>query len=318
MKNIMHIEPYELMEIISKVGDGAIDEFGNDRINKMMSKIRQSPSIPLTLQCNTSSTFDYQNIDDQKSNDTLLNRYRNLKILQMLGLTPGDTRPALEIFKRLLENVISSENIMWFNETTSEIWNGDIKSDSYEKGIKMGIEAIIPNVRSKKMRVQVKEESVNDLYNEKIILIRPHHLMCMACCYRGPDDLTPLDEDNIFEIIGIMREKPEASIKLVEGTTCLICVPCQMFDPTVNKCTGDVGISLRDELKDLYVLRKLGLKYGDIIPAKELYELLFERIESASEICSFGEEKYYSREWRPCDLTYEGAYEKTRKTGMIP
>ena len=84
-------------------------------------------------------------------------------------------------------------------------------------------------------------------------------------------------KSTIFEVIEIMRKNPETPVMIVEGP-CMLCSPCRSYDPNINKCVGDVGIGLRDELKDLYVLQKLGLKYGDVRTAKELYTLLFDRI----------------------------------------
>ena len=308
-----------MMRVVAAVGEGAVDDFGDPELNEIMTAVRERPTLPLTLRCYTSSTYDYQNPEEGNSSrdSSLFHRYRNLKILQMLGLVPGDTRPALELFQRLLEKVKTGKDIIWFEDDTSEYWKGEGKSDSYEKGVAKGVDAIIPNVRSKEQRLKVKRESTKLLSNEKVVLIRPHHLMCMACNYRGPNDLTPLEEDNIFEIIEIMQKNPEIPIELVEGTTCMICPPCKMFDPEVNKCTGSIGISLRDELKDLYVLRKLGLKYGDVLPANKLYALLFERIKTPSEVCAFGEKESSSREWAPCGLMETGGYEHTREIGIF-
>ena len=48
-------------------------------------------------------------------------------------------------------------------------------------------------------------------------------------------------------------------------------------------------MALRDQKKDLDVLQKLGLKYGDTLPARQLFQLLYERIPSTRDICGYGD-----------------------------
>ena len=234
----------------------------------------------------------------------------------MLGLVPGDTRPALELFNRVFENIKTAKDILWFDEETSEAWKGEPKNDYYEKGVAKGMNAIIPPVRSQQQLRCEKKDSVKELKKVKMLKIRPHHLMCMSCYYRGPEDLSPIEEDNIFEVIDIMQKNPDISVMLIEGP-CMVCYPCRSYDPSINKCIGEIGIGLRDELKDLYVLQKLGLVYGDVRTARELLKLLYERIKSTPEVCGFGQREFYSREWRPCGgADGKPSYIETSKSGM--
>ena len=48
-------------------------------------------------------------------------------------------------------------------------------------------------------------------------------------------------------------------------------------------------MALRDEKKDLDTLQLLGLKYDDVLPAHELLNLLYERIESTTQVCGYGD-----------------------------
>ena len=59
-------------------------------------------------------------------------------------------------------------------------------------------------------------------------------------------------------------------------------------------------MALRDQKKDLDTLQKLGLSYGDTLPAKELYQLLYERIVSTREICGYGDGEQRAPEWSIC------------------
>ena len=43
---------------------------------------------------------------------------RDLRILQRLGLVPGDTRPAIELFRRLYETIETGRDLLWFDEVT--------------------------------------------------------------------------------------------------------------------------------------------------------------------------------------------------------
>ena len=59
-------------------------------------------------------------------------------------------------------------------------------------------------------------------------------------------------------------------------------------------------MALRDELKDLDVLQRLGLEYGATLPASELIALLYERIPSTRLVCAHQDGVYRGREWRIC------------------
>jgi len=59
-------------------------------------------------------------------------------------------------------------------------------------------------------------------------------------------------------------------------------------------------MSLRDEKKDLAVLQKTGLRYGDILSARTIYRRLFDRIHSTTEICGYGDGLERAPEWSVC------------------
>ena len=94
----------------------------------------------------------------------------------------------------------------------------------------------------------------------------------------------------------------------------MICAPCSHYDPATNLCLGSLGMGLKDQKKDLDVLQRLGLKYGDTIPAGKLYDLLFERIERAEEICGYIDGIVRAPEWKICNSI--GNYAKGRKEGL--
>jgi hypothetical protein len=122
----------------------------------------------------------------------------------------------------------------------------------------------------------------------------------MACFFGSRmDDLGPIQEDNLFEAIDVIHQNPDVPVTLIRGT-CMICPPCSRYDAKTTSCLGGRSMALRDQKKDLDVLQKLGLKYGDTLPARKLYELLFARVRSALDVCGYGDGEERAREWSIC------------------
>ena len=88
----------------------------------------------------------------------------------------------------------------------------------------------------------------------------------MSCFHGGQEQLAPIAEDNLFEAIDAIQQRPEIPVTLIAGV-CMICPPCGKYDPVNKLCVGGRSMALRDQKKDLDVLQKLGLKYGDTLPA---------------------------------------------------
>ncbi|MFH1918404.1 MAG: DUF1284 domain-containing protein, partial [Planctomycetota bacterium] len=143
--------------------------------------------------------------------------------------------------------------------------------------------------------------------------IRPPHSKCMSCFYGDRmEKLAPIKEDNLFEAIDAIQKNPDIPVTLIRGT-CMICPPCSRYDPKTTLCLGGRSMALRDQKKDLDVLQKLGLKYGDTLPARKLYELLYERVPSTRDICGWGDGKERAPEWSICgDPEGREAYRNAR------
>ena len=318
-ENALDVRPFQLMNIVAKIGEGCTSDLQDKRLTEILRRIRQNPRIPVTLRCNVDNNYAYQNpgTDEDTPEGELFNVKRDLDILQRLGLVPGSTRPADELFLRLFKNIPTAEGICTYTHVTSGSWKGCPKAyrDNYAKGHAMGIEAVIPP-RSAEEKAQAKRESVATMYQAQGLRIRPHHLMCMACFHQGRESLQPIEEDNLFEAIDIIQKNPEIAVTLVAGC-CQICPPCSKYDPKTNWCVYKVGAGLRDEKKDLDVLQLLGLKYGDTLPARELYKLLFERIASTRIICGYGDGVVRAPEWTICgDPKGDDRYAKAREAKL--
>jgi len=301
-KTSLSLRPYELMCIVCKIGAGK-SGFRNKRLTEILKKIRKQPDMPVTLQCNTDSVYEYQNPGKKSSScgGQLFNKKHDLDILQRLGLVPGATRPARVLFNRLLQNITTTQDICGYKDNNSKDWKGcDYAfTGNYEKGQAKGSRAII-RLRTTKAMTAAKKRSVRLMRSAKRLLIRPHHLICMTCFFGDHmDKFEPIDEDNLYEVIDIMRKNPNIPVTLVRGC-CMICPPCPDYDVKNNLCVGSNSMSLRDEKKDLDVLQQLDLQYGNTLPAKELYALLFKKIYSTKQICGYGDGAVRAPEWSVC------------------
>ena len=65
------------------------------------------------------------------------------------------------------------------------------------------------------------------------------------------------------------------------------------------------------------MLQKLGLEYGDTVPARELLELLYERIPSTRDVCGYGDGKERAWEWRICGEPRPRAYARGRAAVLV-
>ena len=121
------VRPYQLMCIVCRLGDGhPPGDLGMPNLTNLLRKVRRNPILPLRLRCNVDSIYAYQN--PGRAEDTpegeLFNDKRDLDIVQKLGLVPGDTRPAIDLFDRLLEKVPTAKGVCGYATVTSETWHG--------------------------------------------------------------------------------------------------------------------------------------------------------------------------------------------------
>lgn len=314
----MEIRPYHLLCTICRLGDAA-DEPPVARLAEILRAVRENPLLPLTLRCHADSVYRAQN--PGRAEDTpeseLFNEKRDLDILQRLGLVPGATRPARELFYRVLQRIESTRGICGYAEVTAPAWRGCSRATSgdYERQRTHGIAPLFPP-RPEEDKARVKTESAHACYSAKVLYLRPHHLMCMACFHGGQEQIAPIAEDNLFEAIDVMRHHPEMPVTLVRGC-CMICPPCSNYDPASGLCVAPNGMSLRDQKKDLDLLQRLGLQYGDTLPARELYQRLFRAIRSTTEICGYGDGVERGWEWTACGgADGNDGYRRARACGL--
>ena len=315
----LSVRPYQLMCVVCRIGAGCTGDLGDPRLTAILEAVRQDPKLPLSLRCNVDTVYRYQNPGhaEDTAEGELFNAKRDLDIVQKLGLVPGDTRPAIDMFERVLAQIPQSRGICGYETHTSDTWRGcsQAGSGNYEKGRELGINALIPP-RDPQEKAQYKQSSAAAIYQAPALQIRPHHLLCMSCFHGGKDTLAPIEEDNLFEAINAIQKQPDIPVTLIAGV-CMICPPCGKYDPVHKLCVGGRSMALRDQKKDLDVLQKLGLKYGDTLPARTLYQLVFERILSTRDICGYGDGETRATEWSICgSAENDDPYQKARATQL--
>ena len=315
------VRPYQIMCIICRLGsdDPAAYCFG-ERLDEISAAARADLIKPLTLRCNVDSVYAYQN--PGRECDTpeggLFNDKRDLDILQRLGMVPGATRPALEVFHHVFQDIPDCRGICGPGRTPSETWQGCRLADSgnYERGIAQGVGAVIPP-RCEDEKARDKRDSCAAMGEAQVLQIRPHHLMCMTCFHGGRESPEPKEEDNVFEAIDIIQHNPDIPVELISGP-CMICLPCGKYRPESGLCVSGNGMGLRDQKKDLDVLKILGLKYGDVLPARTLLQRLYDSIHSTLQVCGYEDGICRAPQWRVCGGGPEGnaGYTRARAAGL--
>lgn len=325
MNKAVDIRPYQLMCLICRLGaEAGSNYYFNDELDRLDKVLQDDPNQPLTLRCNVESTFKFQNPGTELDTPEgeLFNLRRDLTILQRLGLTPGGTYPATDLIRLFISNLKDCQDVCGALPNSPEVWQGCkfATTGNYERGLKKALNALT-GIRSESQRAICKKETAEQLYKYEMLEIRPHHLLCMICFSSGKkvEELQPLEEDHLYEALEICQNNPDIPIKLIAGP-CMICTPCHGFDPATNTCSAAFGMGLRDQKKDLDTLRALGLEYGAVLTAKELYNLIFDRIDNLTSICGFTTAYRTGPAWHICsgegDLEGRPFFKQAKATGL--
>jgi hypothetical protein len=131
-----------------------------------------------------------------------------------------------------------------------------------------------------------KAASVKAMETADEIRLRPHLLLCAVCQYAG-GMRPPFKPDNLPELLHmILTEKPDVPIRFVRQADWLMCAPCPHRVPVLNACANVQGAGgLSNEKRDLDVLQQLGLHFGDVRKAGDLYRLIFRRVGTTMATC---------------------------------
>jgi len=315
---VITIKARQLLGTVCVLGGAPCPLIPADEAREFLQKVKQDPTLTIRLESDADQVPYFRRLSfaarEQADKEEVLNRKRDLDVLQRLGLVPGDTRRARYLYMLLFERIRTPWGICAYDTPN---WEGCTlaKSGAYERVHAKGWQEVV-YLRSQEERQQFRARNVQEIATAERLYIRPHHIMCLACWFNGGEGQSPRPNDTLYEILLRIREKPDIPVTLVEGT-CMACDCCDGLHPENGRCVHDGGL-IRDYKKDLDVLQKLGLMPGATLPANELIKLLFERIPSTRDICGYGDGIVTSREWAICgDPNGTPGYARTRETGLL-
>lgn len=300
------IRPYRLLCAVCSLGEDPGCN-ADPAIQHIIDVVRNKPDTPITLCCNAGDVFEFQDPgpDDDTPDGKEHNIKRDLEILHLLNLTPGCPMPARIIFNRVWDFIPTLDGICRYDSVTSPAWQGcdDSYAGAYEQGLARGIDALIKPRAADEMAT-AKKRSIAAMTKGEPVGVRPHILLCGVCQY-GSGLRPPFAEDNLPELIQFLMKKPDTPLRMAPQAEWGMCAPCPYRVPEINACVNNKGSGgLSNQMRDLRVLQKLGLAYGDVIPGRELYERIFERIPGTLEICRL-EQARPSVWWTGCGAATE-------------
>ena len=282
---------------------------------EVLKVVKQDPaaSVRLTSDADRVPHYTLLETDDyvRLDREGVLNRKRDLEVLQRLGISPGDTRRARYLYELLLQRVDTPVGICAYDTPG---WEGCplARSGAYESVRAKGWQEIVFD-RSEEDMVEARRLSAERIRTDPVLQIRPHHLMCMSCWVGATGGEGDRGNDTLDEVYRRICSDPDVEIMVVEGN-CEACHCCDGFHPESTRCVHAGGL-LRDYKKDLDTFQKIGLMPGDRMNARDLLMLIYEKVTSTTEVCGYGTGEATSKEWSVCSGPNGNAgYAKARKT----
>lgn len=257
-------------------------------------------------------------------------RMKDLQVCRLLGIVPNTELPAYWLYGLLFKRLPALDGLCRSRHEPSEAWpecpcatSGAYESIAQEKRRDLkeqtelgeslegsGIWALL-KPRTRAAMKAAKQDSARYILEEaKTLCIRPNHVLCILCTCRIKE---PLIQDNLIELRQRMEREPEIPVILTEGC-CMVCDPCNVYDPETHVC---YGTHMKNPLRGLMVLEALGLPAGAQLPARELYRRVYERIEDNRTICGWEDEKNTADFWAPCGDYRRNALEEARRIGLL-
>jgi hypothetical protein len=306
-QDCISLRPHHLLCLFCLKGGGEPPDRAAWQLDEALRRMAANRNLMVTLETAYDCMGGPTNQPERYDPAT---RRKDLQVLQQLNLSPGDTRPAHWLLRDYVPKLLPTLwNICDLGGETGPAWQEcpECRTGAYAKGIKDGV---IPLRTAEEMECS-KQESCAELASADRLRIRPHHLLCIMCFWGTATD-APIPGDNLWEPLIRMRDNPELEVELVEGA-CMVCPPCHGWDPERNIC--DTLCGLRDRLKDLNTLQKLGLAPGEVRTARELYDLIWERITDIRHICA--NMNTTPLEWHDCGGTRDGRHGRARTRGKF-
>ncbi|MHC4915778.1 MAG: hypothetical protein ACYTGB_09830 [Planctomycetota bacterium] len=259
-------------------------------------------------------------------------RRRDLEVCRALGIVPGTEIPAYHVYSTLFRRQPTLEGICRTGSQTSPDWPecpharsgcyeriaGEPRANlrrQFEEGERLAGRGLWAMVRPRNRRDMsaAKRDSARFILEEaERLYIRPCHCLCILCNTVENPDREPLAEDNLVELFRRMTRDPDIPVTLSEGC-CMVCDPCNVYHPGEHLC---YHAHIKNSLRDLAILERLGLAPGATLPARELYRLIYERIGSLKDICGWRDGSETAPWWAPCNYD-RPVLEKSRELGLI-
>jgi len=287
--DILQARPYQLLCVICRHG-GADEAHVSPRAREIATCLRQTPDAPICIRCNAGDVYCYQDpgtAEDSPEGEDF-NRKRDLDILQRTDWVPGVTLPARAAFLSILKHIPTVVGVCGYEEVTGECWRGcaNAGTGAYERGQQAGIAALV-EPRGVQEMAEEKRRSIEALEAAAEVTIRPHILLCAVCQY-GSGLRPPSADDNLPELMQlILHRKPDLRIRMARQADWMMCAPCPNRAPGLNACVNVLGSGgLSNEKRDLDMLQVLGLHFGSVMAARDLYRLIFRRIPTTQGICA--------------------------------
>jgi hypothetical protein len=113
-------------------------------------------------------------------------------------------------------------------------------------------------------------------YMNEPIDIRAHHLLCIPRFYGG--GYNKEFGDNMRQVCNHIRGNPLTRIRVVVAHTDVICSKC----PHVKgeQCAQTLKIAKWVNIQDRTVAKRLGIKDGTVLPARDVFNLSMDNLET--------------------------------------
>ncbi len=282
---------------------------------EILQLLKQDPAVAIRLTSDADRVPHYSMLEDEDfarmNREDVLNRKRDLDVLQRLGLSPGDTRRARYLYELLLKTVETPVGIC-AHDTPG--WEGCplAHSGTYQSVRTKGWQEIVSH-RPESDTSEARRHSIARVQKDEVLNVRPHHLMCMSCWVGSSGGEGERGNDTLDAIWRRICDDPDVQIRLVEGN-CEACHCCDGFHAESTRCVHAGGL-LRDYKKDLDVFQRIGMMPGDILNARELLKLIYARVTSTTGVCGYGTGEATSSEWSVCSGPRGNAgYAEARRT----
>ena len=207
------IEARQLLGLVCRKGGAECPLIDAERADKILQRLASDPAVSIRLTSDAESLPHYTWGGAPSDAEDALNRMRDLKVLQRLGLCPGDTRRSRYLLELLFKRVESPRGICAFD---TEGWEGCelAHSGAYESVRDAGWREVV-YCRSDEERAAYREPNERAIAEDEGISIRAHHLMCMSCWYNGGTGSGKRPNDTLSEVMDRIQREPDVPITLV-------------------------------------------------------------------------------------------------------